>query len=644
MYGLFTKILNMCLSASYLVLAILLVRVVFRRLPKKYICLLWLLVAIRLVCPISISSSFSAFNLIGATTGEKGQMEYLRHSATDSYHNWFISIPELTSDGIYLKNEIDVSVEKNSGFPKLLVGGWLAGIGVMGLFAVVSYIRIRRETGASLCVDDNVYICDEISSPFVLGTIRPRIYIPSGTGASAYQYILAHEKAHLKRLDHIWKPLGYVLLSIYWFNPLLWIAYILLVRDIETACDEQVVAGMDKENRAAYSETLLAFAAERRRITACPVAFGENSVKTRVKAVLKYKKPAVWIGGAAVLLCGILTVTLLTNPKADAMSPHGNNYRPIPTEIPAVRSEGLLPNNGVPVPTSMPTTEWVVSVADVKGITLDGKITSEGKRRANRLFESDPSFFRFGFALIDEDCELWAYDYNAPRDYIYERCEFRCAAYVNNAGEIFAKSRKLKAGAYEGYYFINKTEASYSVYFWGNSREGSTFARAKAGDCNEALHLIMDLYGEHTDIFDRIPENDCSIQDVEALYEQIILKRAELSRGTAFSEFGISHFKFSELEYAAYGGIASDAVLELIDEVASDYRNSFDYCFVEMGEFISKEYRGKYVVGFNECRGVFRVYYYLDNGSKIANGMTEGYYLDLMTESFQKYADMLGEE
>ena len=210
---------------------------------------------------------------------------------------------------------------------------WLAGMAVLLGWAAFSWLRLRRQVAASVNVAKGVYICDDIASPFILGVLHPRIYLPSGLTGATLESVLRHERAHLKRRDHWWKPLAHVLIAVYWFNPLLWAAYVLLCRDIELACDERVVRDMTREDRAAYSQALLQCSLNRRRrLVLCPLAFGEVGVRTRVKSVLRYRRPAVWLSAAAVLLCAALAVTFLTEPKTAENAPaekartHNNDY------------------------------------------------------------------------------------------------------------------------------------------------------------------------------------------------------------------------------------------------------------------------------------------------------------------------------
>jgi len=194
---------------------------------------------------------------------------------------------------------------------------WLIGLGAMLLYALVSYLRLHRRVSVSLPVQDHIYLCDAISSPFILGVVKPHIYLPSGLDEVQRQNVLAHEQAHLARRDHWWKPLGFALLAVYWFNPVLWLAYTLLCRDIELACDERVIRTMDESAVKTYSTVLLACSMPRKAVITCPLAFGEVGVKERVRNALHYKKPAFWVVAASVAVCVVVAVCFLTNPPTD---------------------------------------------------------------------------------------------------------------------------------------------------------------------------------------------------------------------------------------------------------------------------------------------------------------------------------------
>lgn len=314
MYEVFTKLLNMSLTASILVLVIMILRVALRKAPKKYICILWALVAFRLMCPFSISSVFSAYNMLGQSTISSGQVEYFAYNGQAEKPQLIFEVPTVENDNVTPENTL-VATKTSGVHMPTVVYIWMFGVIAMVAYALVSYAGLRKEVRASIKKDDRIYVCDEIGSPFILGIISPRIYLPTGIGEEVRENVVAHEKAHIKRLDYIWKPLGYMLLSVYWFNPMMWIAYIFLCKDIEAACDEKVIAQMDRAQIASYSQALLTCATQRRMITACPVAFGETDVKGRIKNVLNYKKPAFWIITLSILTCIIVGICFLTNPK-----------------------------------------------------------------------------------------------------------------------------------------------------------------------------------------------------------------------------------------------------------------------------------------------------------------------------------------
>lgn len=433
MGAVFVKILNMSLTAGWIVLAVLLVRLIFKKkAPKALFPILWALVAVRLICPVTFESSFSLirnpepleqtelpedfFSQVELpeenssqenpsqekeATGafeEKTPVSAGRNPSIDAgdlmpEENMNLSpdrtdellsgienepvagdpvpviIPDELPEGVEFvefetpgeqttssdKEEDAGTVEKTpvsvtytgvgangSNFTikrtdwfAIAAIVWLVGIGIMLLYTAISYISVYRRVKESAPLKDKVRVCDRIDSPFILGMLRPRIYLPSDISITDREYVIAHEKAHLKRLDHIWKPLGFLLLSVYWFHPLLWVAYILLCKDIEFACDEKVIKELGAEQKKTYSTALINCSVSRKMISACPLAFGENGVKGRVKSVLHYKKPAFWILVASVLVCVVMAVCFLTNPKSKEETPE-ITPTPTPTSAPVV--------------------------------------------------------------------------------------------------------------------------------------------------------------------------------------------------------------------------------------------------------------------------------------------------------------------
>ena len=327
-YSILVGLLKLSLPAGILIAAVLLARQLLRKAPKWISCALWALVALRLICPFTIESPLSVMpNDVGSGKAVDAWMDsYVPGGYTVIYEGepGYVEavgserLPVQSKDGInYVVTGVGVSsVPETVGNQILpyLFCGWVFGMTAMLLYAVVSYLRLKRRTAVTVPWAEGVLMCDEIDAPFILGVFRPRIYLPSRMTEPQLSRVLAHEKVHLKRHDHWWKPLGFLLLSVYWFNPLVWIAYILLCRDIEMACDERVVRDMGTAERADYAQALLDCSRSRRVIAACPLAFGEVGVKERVKGVLNYKKPAFWIILIAIIACIVLAVCLMTDP------------------------------------------------------------------------------------------------------------------------------------------------------------------------------------------------------------------------------------------------------------------------------------------------------------------------------------------
>ena len=314
MAAVFLKLLNLSISASWLVLAVLVLRLVSKRSPKWMNVLLWGMVALRLMLPFSIESALSLIPSAETLSPEVVRFDpaptitsgvsVIDNAVNPSLSEHFAAVPTASVNPLYVWTEIAGWV-------------WLIGLGAMLLYALASYLRLRRRVSVSLPIQDNIYLCDAISSPFILGVVKPHIYLPSGLDEVQRQNVLSHERAHLARRDHWWKPLGFALFAVYWFNPVLWLAYTLLCRDIELACDERVIRTMDESAVKTYSTVLLACSMPRKAVITCPLAFGEVGVKERVKNALHYKKPAFWVVAASVAVCVVVAVCFLTNPPTD---------------------------------------------------------------------------------------------------------------------------------------------------------------------------------------------------------------------------------------------------------------------------------------------------------------------------------------
>ena len=309
----FLKLVNLSISASWLILAVLVLRVVLKKAPKWVMPLLWGVVALRLVCLFSIESALSlipsAETIPSEIVTETREPVLYEQATLDIVTN-----PTLPSAA-----EVPVGVSRQQAQVDFNIYSvlWLAGMAALLVHALVSAGKLKRKLATAILLRDNIYESEFVDSPFVFGVVKPNIYLPMHMDEGTAAYVIAHEHAHLARRDHWWKVLGYLVLALHWFNPLVWLAYILFCRDIELACDEKVVKGLDGAARADYSQALLSCAAPGRAVAACPLAFGEGNIKTRVKSALHYKKPAFWVAAAAVLAVVIVAVCFLTNPKSE---------------------------------------------------------------------------------------------------------------------------------------------------------------------------------------------------------------------------------------------------------------------------------------------------------------------------------------
>lgn len=309
----FLKIINMSISASWLIFAVLILRLVLKKAPKWVNVLLWGIVAIRLICPFSFESALSLI-----PSAETFPKKIISGPSFD-VQSGITPVDNRINDYLGDRYFEGVTVPANNGntIMTILTIVWTIGILLLVAYTVISYWRLHREIDTAVRYKDNIFQSENVSSPFVLGLIKPRIYLPFKLDGQDMEHVVAHEQAHIRRKDHWWKPLGFLLLTIHWFNPLMWLAYVLLCRDIELACDEKVIKGLSNEQRADYTQALVACSVNHRMIAACPLTFGEVGVKERVKSVMNYKKPAFWVIIIAVIVCVGVAVCFLTNPKQD---------------------------------------------------------------------------------------------------------------------------------------------------------------------------------------------------------------------------------------------------------------------------------------------------------------------------------------
>ena len=311
MTEIFLKIFNMSISAGWIVLAVLILRLLLKKAPKWINVILWGIVGARLVFPFSIESVMSL--IPSAET-----ISMVPDAPRPNFESGVTIVDNQVND--YLQGHYFEGVSRPTGYfldiTTVLAIAWIIGIAVLLIYTAVSYLRLRERVKTAVLYKDNIFQSESVISPFVLGIISPKIYLPFNMNEQDIEHVIAHEQAHILRKDYIWKPLGFFILAIHWFNPLMWLGYVILCRDIELACDEKVIKELDTEQKADYSAALLSLSVNRRVIAACPIAFGEVGVKNRIKAVLNYKKPAFWLIAVAVILSFALAVCFLTNPKS----------------------------------------------------------------------------------------------------------------------------------------------------------------------------------------------------------------------------------------------------------------------------------------------------------------------------------------
>ena len=313
MDAVFLKILNMSITSCWLILAVIFVRLVFRKTPKWIICLLWGFAAVRLICPLSFESTFS---LVPSSETIPHNIELYENPVIDSGITVINDTVNPVIAESFTPNPGDSANPLQIVIPAAAMV-WIAGAIIMLAYALASWYRLKKTISASAAIGEGILICDDIRTPFILGVFKPVICLPSSLDEKTKEYVIRHEKAHLRRLDHWWKPFGYFLLSLHWFNPLCWIAYILMCRDIEMACDEKVIRDMDRQETAGYSQALLDCAYPSAVITACPLAFGESGIRQRIRGILNYRKPTLCIIAAGAAISIALALCLMTDPFSE---------------------------------------------------------------------------------------------------------------------------------------------------------------------------------------------------------------------------------------------------------------------------------------------------------------------------------------
>lgn len=308
MIEVFIAVLNMSIASSWLILAVFILRFLLKKAPRKFTVMLWGIAAVRLVLPFTFQSFLSLIPS-GKTI------------IPDVTRPYFDSGISAIDNGVnsYLKSRYFEGVTRPAGYfsdiTTVLSLIWIVGIAVLLIYTAASCIKVKRKVSTAVLLRDNIFQSENISSPFVFGIIKPKIYLPFNISENDAENVIAHENAHISRKDYLWKPLGFFILTLHWFNPFVWLAYILFCRDIEFACDEKVVGSFTAEEKADYSRSLLACSTKKNTVSACPLAFGEVGVKSRIKSVLNYKKPAFWLVVVAAAAVIAAAVCFLTDPQ-----------------------------------------------------------------------------------------------------------------------------------------------------------------------------------------------------------------------------------------------------------------------------------------------------------------------------------------
>lgn len=468
----FLKIVNMSISASWIVLAVLLLRLLLKKAPKWINVILWGIVGLRLVMPFTLESVFSLI-----PSAETVNPEIMMDKT-----------PQINTGVPIINNAINPVISESftpapmdSANPlqiwiPIFALVWVIGIVAMILYTVISFLRVKRKIGTAVLLCDNIYQSESVVSPFVLGILRPKIYLPFNMAEQDMAQVIAHENAHISRKDHLWKPLGFLILTLHWFNPLMWLGYVLLCRDIELACDEKVVKTLNNEQKADYSQALLACSVNRRIIAACPLAFGEVGVKKRIKSVLNYKKPAFWLVLTAIVLSIVVAVCFLTNPRKITLSN---------TKIPEALN---LFDNVRELEIYIPGIQYDEFYLDDFEYLLDylGNIEiSENKISENRSFDRAKEYnvwLRYGdyYKIIhfDEECETFWIDDNVKPSFSYSVIDGEAVRkfFENSAKEYFSSpnisgtdSVKLSVNAFKKIYpqfFGVSTDGGLTVYVW----------------------------------------------------------------------------------------------------------------------------------------------------------------------------------
>ena len=411
MTQIFLKMINMSLTAVFLILAVILLRLIFKKAPKWISCLLWAIVAIRLLVPFTLESPISVLPTAEPVkTYAQTSEPYLESGlkVLDTAANKIISKPVQQKKKATVKTAAKTTVPENIAVKTwkpvdLIAIFWLSGTALLLIYSSISYLRLKKLVFAAVKTSGRVWICDEIDTPFILGIIRPRIYLPSSLTEDERKYVLEHEYAHLARFDHIWKPLSFLILAVHWFNPMCWIAYVLFGRDVELACDEKAVKDMSKSDKLGYTTTLVNLSCPK-LISACPLAYAEIGVKKRVKSILNYKKPAFWLIAAALISSVALSGCFLTNKPAKTSEKETSTTTPAPITAESVvsKADEPFPYAELRAAKKNPVPEDILKIlSDDNRIECYGNYPGAGN--INKIVSLDPSITSELFWLGVED-------------------------------------------------------------------------------------------------------------------------------------------------------------------------------------------------------------------------------------------------
>lgn len=503
MTNIFDTILNMSFSGSFVLLAVIVFRVVLKRAPKWVNFVLWSLVGIRLTVPLSIESIFSLI----PKPDEVSQKFSVTYSP--AYVGETTSVSNMDNIDV---GEAAANVSMtNFDFEWILMLVWLVGIVAMITYMVISILLLRKKLNESVQIDNNIWECDRITSPFIFGFIKPQIYLPCYVGDNDKKYVIAHEMAHIKRKDYLWRTLGFFILAVHWFNPLVWFGYMMLCKDIEIACDERVLREIGKENKKEYSKALIDCSTKRFAISACPIAFGEVAVKARVKNVLSYKKPAFWIIIIGIIACIFTAVFFMTNPLDNKDSTVLNSNKEYNLQY-AYKSSIEPINPGISINTKDKTFTMTYSV--FSSYIASGKYSISD----NYLYLKDSLYdFHYSFKIKDDktlvfdkkaSSEIPKYKYSykdAPKSPIPDGAEFN----LTNE-DVFNAAKSYK----------NENNTDNLVDGLLELSDGSPGNRAM-NTVRNYFDKRMDLYSNKKVDYTGIVKKDCEFWDFIQYYDSM---------------------------------------------------------------------------------------------------------------------------